>query len=74
MNWKRLFATKSLERLHEEMLGENRLRRILGPVGLNLGAGIVLLEFHPERDTVPVKHGRLEQPDRRHRRQAPPRQ
>ena len=35
-----LFATKSLEQLHEEMKGENRLRRVLGPVGLtSLGIG-----------------------------------
>ncbi len=42
-----LFATKSLEQLLEEMDGENRLRRVLGPfssrrlgVGAIIGAGI----------------------------------
>jgi APA family basic amino acid/polyamine antiporter len=40
---KRLFATKSLEMLHAEMAGENRLRRILGPVGLtSLGVGAII--------------------------------
>ena len=34
MFWKRLFATKSLEMLQAEAAGENRLRRILGPIGL----------------------------------------
>jgi APA family basic amino acid/polyamine antiporter len=43
MLWKRLFATKSLEMLHAEMAGENRLRRILGPVGLtSLGVGAII--------------------------------
>src|SRR5260370_36577390 len=43
MFWKRLFATKSLEMLHAEMVGENRLRRILGPVGLtSLGVGAII--------------------------------
>jgi amino acid transporter len=38
-----LFATKSLEQLHEEMKGENRLRRVLGPVGLtSLGIGAII--------------------------------
>jgi basic amino acid/polyamine antiporter, APA family len=38
-----LFATKSLEMLHEEMKGENRLRRVLGPVGLtSLGVGAII--------------------------------
>src|SRR3954453_14102725 len=38
-----LFATKSLEQLHEEMKGENRLRRVLGPVGLtSLGVGGII--------------------------------
>src|SRR5947208_6483097 len=41
--WRRLFATKSLETLHAEMRGENRLRRILGPVGLTaLGIGAII--------------------------------
>jgi amino acid transporter len=43
MLWKRLFATKSLETLHAEMRGENRLRRVLGPVGLTaLGIGAII--------------------------------
>jgi APA family basic amino acid/polyamine antiporter len=38
-----LFATKSMERLMEEMKGENRLRRILGPVQLtSLGVGAII--------------------------------
>src|SRR5256714_1783397 len=41
--WKALFATKSLEMLHKEMEGENRLRRVLGPVGLtSLGVGAII--------------------------------
>jgi basic amino acid/polyamine antiporter, APA family len=40
---KGLFATKSLEQLHAEMEGENRLRRILGPIGLtSLGVGAII--------------------------------
>src|SRR6185369_15662325 len=43
MFWKGLFATKSLEMLAEEAKGENRLRRILGPVGLtSLGVGAII--------------------------------
>ena len=43
MFWSRLFATKSLELLHAEMAGENRLRRVLGPVGLtSLGVGAII--------------------------------
>src|SRR5438045_3310274 len=43
MLWKRLFATKSLEMLDAEMKGENRLRRILGPIGLtSLGIGAII--------------------------------
>src|SRR5215468_6176592 len=40
----RLFATKSLERLHKEMQeDEGRLRRVLGPVGLtSLGIGAII--------------------------------
>jgi amino acid transporter len=39
----RLFARKSLEMLHEEMKGENRLRRVLGPVALTaLGIGAII--------------------------------
>jgi APA family basic amino acid/polyamine antiporter len=38
-----LFAKKSLEMLQEEMKGENRLRRVLGPVGLtSLGIGAII--------------------------------
>ncbi len=40
---KQLFARKSLERLYAEMKGENRLRRILGPVSLTaLGVGAII--------------------------------
>jgi amino acid transporter len=40
---KGLFATKSLEMLDAEAKGENRLRRILGPVGLtSLGVGAII--------------------------------
>src|SRR5262249_24968441 len=43
MSWKQLFATKSLEMLDAEARGENRLRRILGPVGLtSLGVGAII--------------------------------
>jgi APA family basic amino acid/polyamine antiporter len=43
MLWQQLWATKSLERLHKEMEGENRLRRVLGPVGLtSLGIGAII--------------------------------
>ncbi len=43
MSWKQLWATKSLETLHKEMEGENRLRRVLGPVGLtSLGIGAII--------------------------------
>src|SRR5436305_12143884 len=38
-----LFATKPLEQLLEEMKGEDRLRRVLGPVQLtSLGVGAVI--------------------------------
>src|SRR5712671_2043364 len=38
-----LFATKSLKQLHEEMAGENRLRRVLGPIQLtSLGVGAII--------------------------------
>ncbi len=41
--FKGLFATKSLEMLAAEAQGENRLRRILGPVGLtSLGVGAII--------------------------------
>jgi basic amino acid/polyamine antiporter, APA family len=40
---KRLFQRKSLEILLEEMAGENRLRRVLGPVALtSLGIGAII--------------------------------
>ena len=44
MNMRRqLFATKSLTQLLEEMAGENRLRRVLGPVHLtSLGVGAII--------------------------------
>ncbi len=38
-----LFATKSLAQLLDEMAGENRLRRVLGPVQLtSLGVGAII--------------------------------
>src|SRR3989449_4763559 len=38
-----LFATKSLHQLLDEMAGENRLRRVLGPVQLtSLGVGAII--------------------------------
>src|SRR5262249_12719358 len=40
---KQLFARKSLETLLAEMKGENRLRRVLGPIGLtSLGIGAII--------------------------------
>src|SRR5947209_7465748 len=43
MIWNQLFARKSLETLKKEMEGENRLRRILGPVSLTaLGIGAII--------------------------------
>src|SRR6202047_2875781 len=43
MLFKQLFATKSLETLHAEAAGENRLRRILGPINLtSLGVGAII--------------------------------
>jgi APA family basic amino acid/polyamine antiporter len=40
---KQLFAKKSLEVLLEEMVGENRLRRVLGPISLtSLGVGAII--------------------------------
>src|SRR4051812_38123416 len=40
---RQLFATKSLKQLLEEMAGENRLRRVLGPVQLtSLGVGAII--------------------------------
>ena len=38
-----LFATKPLEKLLNEVKGENRLKRVLGPVGLtSLGVGAII--------------------------------
>src|SRR5207248_553441 len=43
MIWDQLFAKKSLETLHAEMEGDNRLRRILGPINLtSLGIGAII--------------------------------
>jgi APA family basic amino acid/polyamine antiporter len=43
MLWKQLFARKSLEQLRAEMEGENRLRRVLGPIALTaLGVGAII--------------------------------
>ena len=43
MFWKQLFSTKSLEILQAEVKGENRLRRILGPISLTaLGVGAII--------------------------------
>src|SRR3954466_15808915 len=43
MSWKQLFAKKSLDVLLAEAAGENRLRRVLGPVGLtSLGVGAII--------------------------------
>ena len=43
MSWKHLFARKRLEVLLEEMAGEHRLRRVLGPVALSsLGIGAII--------------------------------
>src|SRR5712691_5097270 len=40
---RQLFATKSLRQLLDEMAGENRLRRVLGPVQLtSLGVGAII--------------------------------
>src|SRR5260370_19191187 len=43
MLWKQLFLRKSIEQLHAEMAGENRLRRVLGPIALtSLGVGTII--------------------------------
>jgi amino acid transporter len=43
MFWNRIFATKTLEMLDAEAKGDNRLRRVLGPVGLtSLGVGAII--------------------------------
>src|SRR5438128_6630847 len=54
-----LFATKSLSLLLEEMAGENRLRRVLGPVQLTslgvgaiIGAGIFVATGEAARDVA----------------------
>src|SRR6202051_2726641 len=40
---RQLFATKSLQQLLDEMAGENRLRRVLGPIQLtSLGVGAII--------------------------------
>src|SRR5438105_120927 len=43
MRMKQLFAKKSIETLLAEMAGENRLRRVLGPISLtSLGVGAII--------------------------------
>lgn len=43
MFWQQLWAKKSLETLHKEMEGENRLHRALGPIALTgLGVGAII--------------------------------
>src|SRR5438105_1515541 len=43
MRLKQMFAKKSLETLLAEMAGENRLRRVLGPIALtSLGVGAII--------------------------------
>jgi len=44
MNLRRqLFAVKTVKMIEEEMAGENRLRRVLGPVSLTaLGVGAII--------------------------------
>src|SRR5947209_4209373 len=43
MIWKQMFVKKSLAQLLAEMEGENRLRRVLGPIGLtSLGVGAII--------------------------------
>jgi amino acid transporter len=43
MFWKQLFRTKSLETLLAEAAGDNRLRRVLGPIALTcLGIGAII--------------------------------
>src|SRR5947207_4212147 len=43
MFFRQLFAKKSLETLAKEAAGENRLRRVLGPIGLtSLGVGAII--------------------------------
>lgn len=41
--WQQLFTKKPLEQLLEEAAGDNRLRRVLGPIGLtSLGIGAII--------------------------------
>jgi basic amino acid/polyamine antiporter, APA family len=43
MSWKQIWAKKSLDGLLEEMAGDHRLKRALGPVALtSLGIGAVI--------------------------------
>jgi APA family basic amino acid/polyamine antiporter len=43
MSWKYLFERKTLEMLHAELHGEERLHRVLGPVSLtSLGVGAII--------------------------------
>src|SRR5438270_5811137 len=43
MLWKQLFVRKSIEQLHKEMEGEDRLRGVLGPIALtSLGIGAII--------------------------------
>ncbi len=43
MFWKQLLQTKSLELLHAEMASDNRLKRVLGKIGLtSLGIGAII--------------------------------
>ncbi len=43
MLWNQLFARKSIETLLAEMKGENRLKRVLGPITLtSLGVGAII--------------------------------
>ena len=42
MNWNQLFARKNLDHLLLEMKGDERLKRVLGPINLtSLGVGAV---------------------------------
>lgn len=43
MSWKQMWARKSLDRLLDEVHGDNRLHRVLGPVSLtSLGVGAII--------------------------------
>ncbi len=59
MAWNQLFAKKSLQVLLDEMAGEHRLRRVLGPVTLSslgvgaiIGTGIFVLVGKAAHDTT----------------------